>query len=100
MVVDAMDDFEWVPGATVVCERRIRGGQFPLQLTIYTRGISEPGEDTLPKIVSALGIRCLSSDDSENPYQIALLSPGRSAQIVDVDADALDDRDEYVLTTV
>lgn len=98
VVTDSMEVLERPQHVTVVCETWLRGGQFPLQVGIYLFD-REPADAqaALALLVESLGTRGLTSDDSPNPFRMLLLSPGQPARIIDLDVQALEERDEYVL---
>ncbi len=99
-IVDSMDGVSGKPGVNVVCEQiRRGGGDFPLQLAVYVYDVL-PNEATevVARFAQAVGCRCLISDDSEAPYRMLLLAPGELPLVVDVDPNALDEREEYILT--
>jgi hypothetical protein len=98
-VVDSMETVDRPHGVSVVCELTVRGGKFPLQISVYLYE-DAPGDAvaTLAKFVQSVGCRCLVPAESEDPYQMLLLAPGKSPELVDLDVAALDEREEYLLS--
>lgn len=83
----------------VQCVYHVMRGQFPLRIDIYVD--QAPADETgmLQRIANALGQRCLvSDDDTDDPYSMRLIAPGQAPRVVRLDPEALDDRDEHILT--
>jgi hypothetical protein len=85
--------------STVVCERTRVRGEFPLLLSVNCHPMELPYEETVELVqvfADGVGTRCLVGTDSPDPFEMWLVSPDLSPQLVSLDADAMD-RDEYVI---
>jgi hypothetical protein len=97
-----VDDLERCPETSeedVVCVTSPAQGQFTIGLSIHCRQRTLPYESALElveQLATALGRRCLASDDDVNPYTWWLVEPGQPTRKVHLDTAALD-KDRYVL---
>lgn len=97
-VVDDIASMSQGAEVHVLCERSVRGGEFPLHLRIHLYdGDLDVGELEIARRVAAtLAARCLISDDELNPYtMIAVTADG--SEPAQLDAAKLDEADEYWL---
>jgi hypothetical protein len=84
----------------VLCERFAVGGDFAMQLSIYVRDPRLEHPETLPLVAEfcrRLHCSCLVQDDSPNPYSAVLVSPTGERQAVFLNAERLDEQEEYVI---
>jgi hypothetical protein len=88
------------PRSSVVCVVRPVEGDFRMMVEVYVNRESLADLPVLPAMVKfarLLGCRCLTSDDSPNPYLWALVEPSGGTKQAALDAGELDDNDRYVL---
>jgi hypothetical protein len=83
----------------LVVEQTSLDGEFPSRLSLYL--FEESLVDTEPMAIAQqlsrnLACQCLMSDDDINPYSWLLVDAG-NVQKVMLDADALDDNDEFII---
>ena len=95
-LTSSIEDTSSSTGATV--ERGEIGGQFFLQLTIYTS--DDDGAaliDVAAKVSRYLALRVLIASESSNPYAMTLIEPSGARTEVNVDTERLDELGHYNL---
>jgi hypothetical protein len=84
----------------VLCERGEVRGEFPLRLSIYVRDPELATADARAfagRLCELLGCRCLVPDGSPDPYCMLLVEGVGRERLVSLDAELLDEREEYVV---
>lgn len=78
--------------------RRVRGGDFPLELEVYSQAGNQLSElDLAKRIACEFECRCLIADETPNPYSWIEVSAIGTPRAVFVDVESLDEREEFVL---
>jgi hypothetical protein len=88
-------------GAPVIAETTTLEGDFRLQVSLYVgEKLAEKDPlDVIRRLCSALQTQALIPDSSPNPYAMILIDHGLKAHLVALDADSLNNREEYRLST-
>ena len=88
-------------GAPVIAETTALEGDFRLQVSFYVgEELAEKDPlDVTRRLCSALQTQALIPDSSPNPYAMILIDRGLKAHLVALDADSLNNREEYRLST-
>jgi hypothetical protein len=79
--------------APILAEVLDTRGEYRTHVAVY----GDFGVDQVRAITRALGMPALVADDSSNPYTMIRLDPDGRQEPVDLDAEALDEREEYRL---
>lgn len=111
-VVAVVDDIEagattTQPGARVLAQRTIRGGEFPTQVSIFLRDpeverrATQPTQKlrTIRRLGTELECDCLVSDDNADPYTALRVRRTGELEQVELDQERLDEAGEYVVVT-
>ena len=102
LIVDDITSVKVSPKTRVVCENTAIGGDFSMLLSIYLRD-PNLGELDIKALTgqfsNMLRCKCLISDESVNPYSWLLIQGTTDCQIVYLDSDKLDEKEEYVVKT-
>ena len=96
------------PGVRVVLERYGLPGDFPLHVMVILHGedldAAVAGQEKtlalVKRLCAALDCRVLISDEGPDPYVRLRVTPTGQVDIVEVDADQLDDNGAFVLAKV
>ncbi|NER46418.1 MAG: hypothetical protein F6J92_06935 [Symploca sp. SIO1A3] len=102
LIVDDITSVKVNPKTRVVCENTAIRGDFSMLLSIYLRD-PNLGELDIKALTgqfsNMLRCKCLISDESVNPYSWLLIQGTTDCQIVYLDSDKLDEKEEYVVKT-
>ena len=97
-VVDSIEEASEV--ASIIAEQTSIKGDFRCLLSLYvddSLASMEPAKVTR-KLCSLLNVQALISDDSVNPYTMILINAATEGQSVKLDAESLDEYEEYRLS--
>jgi hypothetical protein len=103
LVVDEMPEEPIGNNVGLICERREVNGEFCLILSLYVQDgkFSHCNEaDTIGRFCEISHCRCLISDNSINPYSFFLVQSPKGLKNVFLDANRLEDNEEYTLETL
>jgi hypothetical protein len=99
--VSVVDSIENAPSSfPVVAERRSIGGDFPCHLSLYM-GEAFASTDELEgarTLCTLLDVQALISDKSLNPYMWLLIDKVAEPRPLEVDQEALDERNQFCLS--
>ena len=98
-VIDAIEAPEEFDGCTVLVERHIRAGQFPVSLSVLScpSGCFDSDTAVAMQLCNLAQCAALVSDSTVNPYNWVLLDGlGNQTEML-MDGDALDDHDAFVI---
>ncbi len=95
-VIEDINDYPSAGTCHAVCQvyRFPEGFEQMLTITWPTEPLRERMRELLAR---KLGVECLSPSDSSDPYQMELLQPDGTKEIVSIDAPGLDERGVYLI---
>jgi hypothetical protein len=84
-----------------IVRRSLSTGEFPLWVEIQLKDRARDDEmETMRELARVLGSALMVSDDTVNPYRWLRVWPDGRTEVIFVDTEALNDRDEVVVRRV
>jgi hypothetical protein len=100
LVIDDISDADISNSVQIICEKIPIKGDFYSKTSIYLRNPKleqNANKSMIGEFCELLHCHCLISDDSFNPFSMLLIQDEEKQQLVFLDVERLDEKEEYVI---